>query len=134
MLPMLRKIWPYLHAYRWQVVWALAQVFLIAGFELLKPWPLQIVIDYVLGGKTPPEAGEREASLNSLVKWRRSEIRFVQPLTKEEGEPRRFMGASRESLRASLRLYSWQTLYSGVVNLTIAAGTALVVYVGALSV
>jgi len=31
---------------------------------------------------------------------------------------------------ASLRLYSWQTLYSGVVNLTIAAGTALVVYAG----
>jgi len=23
--------------------WALAQVFLIAGFELLKPWPLQVV-------------------------------------------------------------------------------------------
>ena len=31
--------------------------FLIAGVELLKPWPLQIVIDYVLGGKTPPSAG-----------------------------------------------------------------------------
>jgi ATP-binding cassette subfamily B protein/subfamily B ATP-binding cassette protein MsbA len=54
MLPLLRKIRPYLHVYRWQVGWALAQVFLIAGFELLKPWPLQIVIDYVLGGKTPP--------------------------------------------------------------------------------
>jgi ATP-binding cassette, subfamily B, bacterial len=25
--------------------------FLIAGFELLKPWPLQVVIDDVLGGK-----------------------------------------------------------------------------------
>jgi ATP-binding cassette, subfamily B, bacterial len=44
------------------------------------------------------------------------------------------MGASRESLNASLRLYSWQTLYSGVVNLTIAAGTALVIYVGARTV
>src|SRR5271156_5516450 len=55
--PMLRKIWPYLRNYRWQVVWALAQVFLIAGFELLKPWPLQVVIDYVLGGKQPPTAG-----------------------------------------------------------------------------
>ena len=38
-------------------LWALAQVFLIAGFELLKPWPLQIVIDDVLGGKTPPAGG-----------------------------------------------------------------------------
>ena len=64
MFPMLRKIWPYLHAYRWQVVWALAQVFLIAGFELLKPWPLQIVIDYVLGGKKPP-AGSPIAALLS---------------------------------------------------------------------
>src|SRR5579863_10234448 len=57
MLPILRKIWPYLRVYRWQVAWALAQVFLIAGFELLKPWPLQIVIDYVLGNKTPPPRG-----------------------------------------------------------------------------
>jgi hypothetical protein len=47
------KIWPYLRTYRWQVAWALGQVFLIAGFELLKPWPLQVVIDYVLGGKKP---------------------------------------------------------------------------------
>src|SRR5439155_11469119 len=40
-----------------QVAWALAQVFLVAGVELLKPWPLQIVIDYVLGGKAPPSDG-----------------------------------------------------------------------------
>ena len=44
------------------------------------------------------------------------------------------MGASRESLNWSLRLYSWQTLYSGVVNPTIAGGTALVVYAGARAV
>ena len=281
MLSTLRKIWPYLRAYRWQVVWALAQVFLIAGFELLKPWPLQIVIDYVLGRKTPPAAGlartvlslppgqllmfaciglvlvtigsggltqlhyyttirvgqnmvndlrgalfghlqrqslayhgrqrvgdlmyritadsfavqtmimngilpilsavillvgmlvvlfpmdpvltllaltvvpvlfglissfnkkivsistearERESRVYSLVQWTMSAIKIVQAFTKEEEEHRRFMGASRESLRASLRLYSWQTLYSGVVNVTIAVGTALVIYVGARAV
>jgi ATP-binding cassette, subfamily B, bacterial len=281
MLPMLRKIWPYLRAYRWQVVWALAQVFVIAGFELLKPWPLQIVIDYVLGNKTPTidgpisallslpksellllacigmvliniggggftqlhyytsirvgqsmvndlrgalyghlqrqslayhgrqrvgdlmyritadsfavqtmimngilpilsaaillvgmlvvllpldpvltllaltvvpvlfvlissfnkkiinistEVRERESLVYSLVNWTMSAIKIVQAFTKEDEEHRRFMGASRESLRASLRLYSWQTLYSGVVNLTIAAGTALVVYAGARAV
>ena len=50
---MIRKFLPYLKAHRWPVAWALAQVFLVAGFELLKPWPLQVVIDYVLGGKTP---------------------------------------------------------------------------------
>jgi ATP-binding cassette subfamily B protein/subfamily B ATP-binding cassette protein MsbA len=275
---MLRKILPYLRAYRWQVIWALGQVFLIAGFELLKPWPLQIVIDYVLGNKTPPADGlvatllalpknellllacfgmvlvnmssggltqlhyyttirvgqnmvndlrgalfghlqrqslayhgkqrvgdllyritadsfavqtmimngilpilsavillvgmlfvllpidpvltllaltvvpvlfslissfnkkivsistevrERESRVYSLVQWTMSAIKLVQAFTKEDEEHRRFMGASSDSLRSSLRLYSWQTLYSGVVNLTIAAGTALVVYVGA---
>jgi len=278
---MLRKLWPYLRAYRWQVAWALAQVFLIAGFELLKPWPLQVIIDYVLGGKAAAaggvigellalpkgqllllacfgivlvnvgsggmtqlhyyttirvgqnmvndlrgalyahlqrqslayhgrqrvgdlmyritadsfavqtmimngilpilsavillagmlvvlfpmdpvltllaltvvpvlfvlissfnkkivsistEARERESRVYSLVQWTMSAIKIVQAFTKEEEEHRRFMGASRESLRWSLRLYSWQTLYSGVVNVTIAAGTALVVYVGASSV
>src|SRR5881394_2674604 len=54
---MVAKFLPYLKAHRWQVAWALAQVFLIAGVELLKPWPLQIVIDYVLGGKKPSNDG-----------------------------------------------------------------------------
>jgi ATP-binding cassette subfamily B protein/subfamily B ATP-binding cassette protein MsbA len=47
------KLLPYLRPYRLRFAWALAQVFLIAGFELLKPWPLQVVIDNVLGGKAP---------------------------------------------------------------------------------
>src|SRR5207248_10156129 len=54
---MVAKFLPYLKAHRWQVAWALAQVFLITGFELLKPWPLQIVIDYVVGGKAAPSDG-----------------------------------------------------------------------------
>src|SRR5436305_1837532 len=54
---MVAKFLPYLRAHRWQVAWALTQVFLVAGVELLKPWPLQIVIDYVLGGKAPPSGG-----------------------------------------------------------------------------
>ena len=45
------KLLPYLRPYRLRFLWALAQVFLITGFELLKPWPLQVVIDNVLGGK-----------------------------------------------------------------------------------
>src|SRR5205814_6014011 len=63
-LAMIAKFRPYLMAHRRQVAWALAQVFLIAGFELLKPWPLQIVIDYVLGGKTPPNGGPIGAFLS----------------------------------------------------------------------
>ena len=45
-----------------------------------------------------------------------------------------FHGGSQESLRATLRLYSWQTLYSGTVNLIIGGGTALVVFGGARAV
>src|SRR6185312_14965199 len=45
------KLLPYLRPYRLRFAWALLQVFLIAGFELLKPWRLKIVIDHVLGGK-----------------------------------------------------------------------------------
>lgn len=75
-----------------------------------------------------------ESRVYSLVQWSMSAIKLVQAFTKEEEEHRRFMGASRESLRATLRLYSWQTLYSGAVNLVIAAGTALVIFAGARAV
>src|SRR5215472_11407807 len=273
---MLKKLLPYLAPYRWLAVWALLQVFLIAGFELLKPWPLQVVIDNVLGGKPFPSAAltssparllvlacagivvvhvgagaltllhnyttirvgqqmvndlrgalyahlqrlslafhsrqrvgdllyritadsfavqtmimngvlpilsavvllcgmlvvllpldpvltllslsvvpilfavisgfnqkivdiatqvrNTESRVYSVVQWAMSSIKLVQAFTKEEEEHRRFMGASRESLRATLRLYSWQTVYSGVVNVVIAGGTALVVYAGARAV
>src|SRR3954463_9526268 len=257
---MLAKFLPYLRAHRWPVVWALAQVFLITGFELLKPWPLQIVIDYVLGGNKPSSGGpvgdllslptplllavacagvvlvhvgaglltlwhnyttirvgqnmvndlrgdlyahlqrlslayhsrqrvgdlmyritadsfavqtmimngvlpilsaiillggmlivllpmdptltllaltivpilfglisafnhkivevatevrDADARVYSLVQWGIAAIKVVQAFTKEEEEHCRFMGASRESLRATLRLYNWQTVYSG---------------------
>ncbi len=274
---MLKQLLPYLRPYRAPVVWALAQVFLITGFELLKPWPLQVVIDNVLGGKPFPipalqtvpaggllllaclgivlvhfgsggltllhyyttirvgqnmvndlrgalyahlqglslafhdrqrvgdllyrvtsdsfavqtmimngalpilsavvllagmllilfpldpsltllaltvvpvlfaliagfnrkiidvatEVRTTESRVYSLVQWAMSSIKVVQAFTREEDEHRRFMGASRESLRATLRLYSWQTFYSGTVNVVIAGGTALVVYAGARAV
>ena len=278
---MIRKFLPYLRMHRWQVGLALAQIFLVAGFELLKPWPLQIVIDYVLGGKAPPAASPMAALLSlpqgvlllaaclgivavhlgsggltlwhnyttirvgqsmvndlrgdlyahlqrlslayhgrqrvgdlmyritadsfavqtmimngvlpilsalillsgmlivllpidplltllaltivpvlfvlislfnrkivnvatearaldsrvySLVQWGMAAIKVVQAFTKEEEEHRRFMGASRESLGATLRLYNWQTLYSAAVNAVIALGTAIVVFAGARAV
>jgi ATP-binding cassette subfamily B protein/subfamily B ATP-binding cassette protein MsbA len=267
-----RKLLPYLWPYRWQFAWALLQVFLIAGFELLKPWPLQIVIDYVLGGKPLPpllagwapgmllilscigivvvqiasggltlmhnattigvgqrmvndlrgalyshlqrlslafhsrqkvgdlmyrvtadsfavqtmimngllpilsafvllggmmfilipldltltllsltivpalfvlialfnrkitsvagEVRDTEGRVYSLVQWAISSVKVVQAFTREEDEYHRFMGASRASLDATLKLYNWQTFYSGVVNVVIAAGTAIVIYAG----
>ena len=80
------------------------------------------------------EVRTTESRVYSLVQWAMSSIKVVQAFTREEDEQRRFMGASRESLRATLRLYSWQTLYSGAVNVVIAGGTALVVYAGARAV
>ncbi|HJU16722.1 MAG TPA: ABC transporter ATP-binding protein [Stellaceae bacterium] len=274
---MATKLLSYLKPYRWQIVWALIQILLTVGFELLKPWPLQIVIDHVLAHKPLPIAGlaalsagqvlvlacvaivlvhlgaggltllhnyttirvgqgmvndlrgalyahlqrlslafhnrQRvgdllyritadsfavqtmvmngllpilsavillagmlfvlwpldplltalalsvvpvlfalisgfnrkivavagdvritESRVYSLVQWGMAAIKLVQAFTKEEEEHRRFMGASRDSLRATLRLYNWQTFYSGAVNLVIAGGTALVVYAGARAV
>ncbi len=274
---LLIKLLPFLRPYRWSFAWALVQVFVMAGFNLLKPWPLQLVIDDVLGGKSvrvPPLAGlsatallivacvglvainlgaglleflhnrttiavgqnmvndlrgalyaqlqrlslafhsrqkvgdlmhritadafavqtmlmngllpilsavillggmlavlipldarltaisltvvpllfaligafnrkinavatevrERETLVYSLVQWAMQSIKIVQAFTQEEGEYRRFMGASEASLGATLRLYGWQTLYSAAVNGLIAVGTAAVVYVGARSV
>jgi ATP-binding cassette, subfamily B, bacterial len=273
----LRKVLPYLAPHRWRIAWVLTQVLLIAGCELLKPWPLQVVIDDVLGGKPTAwpmlqqlpagfllilacvgmvsvhlgsgaltllhnytaigigqnmvndlrsalyahlqrlslafhdrqrvgdllyritsdsfavqtmimngalpilsavvllagmlvvlfpldpgltvlalsvvpvlfvlitgfnrrivdiatEVRTTESRVYSLVQSAMSSIKVVQAFAREEDEHRRFMGASRESLRATLRLYSWQTLYSGAVNGIIAAGTAVVVYAGARAV
>ncbi|MDE2229738.1 MAG: ABC transporter ATP-binding protein [Alphaproteobacteria bacterium] len=63
---MLAKLLPFLRPYRLTFAWALLQVFVIAGFNLLKPWPLQLVIDDVLGGKRvtlPGLAGLSTATL-----------------------------------------------------------------------
>ncbi len=42
-------LWPY----RWRVLLALGQIAAISLVELLKPWPLQLVVDSVLGGQPP---------------------------------------------------------------------------------
>jgi ATP-binding cassette subfamily B protein/subfamily B ATP-binding cassette protein MsbA len=76
-------------------------------------------------------AHERESTIYSLVQRTMAAIRVIQAFTKEEEEHRRFMAASTDSLKANLRLYNLQTLYSGVINVVIAVGTALVVWVGA---
>ena len=53
----LRRTAQALSPHRWGVALGLAQVAVLSGVELLKPWPLQIVIDHVLGGKTSPIGG-----------------------------------------------------------------------------
>jgi ATP-binding cassette subfamily B protein/subfamily B ATP-binding cassette protein MsbA len=77
------------------------------------------------------QARYRESLVYSLVQRTMSAIRVVQAFTKEEEEQRRFLAASEESLAADLRLYTLQSFYMGAVNVGIALGTALVVWIGA---
>ncbi len=47
----LRKVLPYLRPYYWTFAFCLLLVLALTAVELVKPWPLQIVVDNVLGGK-----------------------------------------------------------------------------------
>ncbi|OHB80416.1 MAG: ABC transporter, partial [Planctomycetes bacterium RBG_16_64_10] len=76
-------------------------------------------------------ARQRESAVYSLVQRAMSAIRVIQAFTREEDEQRKFMAASHESLAAALRLYTFQGVYFGVINVVIALGTAMVVWVGA---
>jgi ATP-binding cassette subfamily B protein/subfamily B ATP-binding cassette protein MsbA len=75
-------------------------------------------------------ARQQESEVYSVVQRAMSAIRIIQAFTKEEDEHRKFMAASDLSLGASLRLYTLQTFYSGIVNTVMAVGTAFVVWVG----
>lgn len=76
-------------------------------------------------------ARQHESEVYSVVQRAMSAMRIVQAFTKEEDEHRKFMTASDLSLDASLKLYTLQTFYSGVINVVMALGTAFVVWVGA---
>ncbi|HEU4341932.1 MAG TPA: ABC transporter ATP-binding protein, partial [Candidatus Binatia bacterium] len=76
------------------------------------------------------QARQKESAVYSVVQRTLSGMRVIQAFTKEEDEERRFMKASRESLAADLRLYNLQNFYCAVVNVTIAAGTAAVLWLG----
>ena len=45
------KVLGCIRPYRTRFFGALAQIFLISAFSVLEPWPVKLVIDYVLGGK-----------------------------------------------------------------------------------
>src|SRR5713226_7778722 len=47
-----RQALPYMRPYAGRFALALFEMMLISGFEVLKPWPMKIVIDNVLGGAT----------------------------------------------------------------------------------
>ena len=77
---------------------------------------------------------DQQSGLYTSIQGRFAAIRLIQAFSGEPPEDQRFRIDSQRSLQAGLRLYDWQTLYGTLVNVTVAAGTAVVVYVGARAV
>ena len=64
---MMRAVGSYLRPYLPAFVFALAQVVFISALELLKPWPLKVIIDHVLTGTPVPwEFAQSWSSQNIL--------------------------------------------------------------------
>jgi ATP-binding cassette, subfamily B, bacterial len=76
----------------------------------------------------------KESDLYNVAHRALSAIHVVQAFTREAEVHREFVEKSSESLSENLRLYLFQTVYSGAVNILIAGGTAMVIYIGALHV
>jgi ATP-binding cassette subfamily B protein len=76
----------------------------------------------------------KESDLYNVAHRALSAIHVVQAFTREAEVHREFVEKSSESLSSNLRLYLFQTIYSGAVNILIAGGTAMVIYIGALHV
>jgi len=80
------------------------------------------------------DARVKESALWAVAQRTMGAIRVIQAFTTEDEEHRRFVGTSRASLDANLRLYTFQTVYTAGVNVLIAGGTALVLWLGSVQV
>jgi ATP-binding cassette subfamily B protein/subfamily B ATP-binding cassette protein MsbA len=76
-------------------------------------------------------ARRQQSEVYSVVQRAMSAVRIIQAFTKEEDEQKRFMAVSQRSLAADLRLYTLQSYYSWGIDVVIASGSALVLWVGA---
>jgi len=74
----------------------------------------------------------KESRLYTVAHQALAAIHVVQAFTREEESYREFVQSSSESLGETLKLYTFQTFYAGTVNVMIAIGTAVVIYIGAL--
>lgn len=74
----------------------------------------------------------KESRLYTVAHQALAAIHVVQAFTREEESYREFVQSSSESLGETLKLYTFQTFYAGAVNVMIALGTAVVIYIGAL--
>jgi ATP-binding cassette subfamily B protein/subfamily B ATP-binding cassette protein MsbA len=76
-------------------------------------------------------ARRQQSEVYSVVQRAMSAVRIIQAFTKEDDEQKRFMNVSQRSLAADLRLYTLQNFYSWGIDVIIAGGSALVLWVGA---
>jgi ATP-binding cassette subfamily B protein len=76
----------------------------------------------------------KESHLYTVAHQALAAIHVVQAFTREAESYQQFVQSSRDSLDQTLKVYVFQTMYAGGVSLLIAAGTATVIYTGALHV
>ncbi|MBV8054304.1 MAG: ABC transporter ATP-binding protein [Deltaproteobacteria bacterium] len=76
----------------------------------------------------------KESHLYTVAHQALAAIHVVQAFTREAESYQQFVQSSSESLDQTLKVYVFQTMYSGGVGLLIAVGTAVVIYIGALHV
>ena len=96
--------------------------------------PLLILLIMSISGRIDAIAGGariKESRLFTVAHSALAAIHVVQAFTREGESYREFVESSSESLDATLRLYTLQTVYAGAVSVLIACGTALVIYLGA---
>jgi ATP-binding cassette subfamily B protein/subfamily B ATP-binding cassette protein MsbA len=96
--------------------------------------PLLILLIVSISGRIDEIAGGariKESRLFTVAQSALAAIHVVQAFTREGESYREFVESSSESLEATLRLYTLQTIYAGAVGVLIACGTAIVIYLGA---
>ncbi len=95
--------------------------------------PLFVLIVSLSGriDRLASSARAKEGRLQNVAHRVLSAIHVVQAFTAEPESYRQFVESSSESLNANLRLYTLQTIYTGLVGVVVACGTAFVIYLSA---
>jgi ATP-binding cassette subfamily B protein len=113
------------------VLWPIDRLLTVVALAIVPVLVLLITLFNRKIGDVATVARDTDSLVYSVVHWGMSSIKHVQAFTKEAEEHRRFMDASGAALHAHRRLYSWQSVYSAVINTLVAAGTGFVLFVGA---
>ncbi|HVJ54034.1 MAG TPA: ABC transporter ATP-binding protein [Aliidongia sp.] len=113
------------------VLWPIDRLLTLTALAIVPVLALLIMLFNRKIGDVATVARDTDSLVYSVVHWGMASIKHVQAFTKEEEEHRRFMAASGAALRAHRLLYSWQSVYSAVINTLVAIGTGLVLFVGA---